>query len=66
MTSRSCNIGSPPVISTSPPLGLSRATSLSTSCTVILRPPKKLNSLSHHEQRKLHPVKRTKTHASPA
>lgn len=39
ITSRSCNMGSPPVISINPPLGLRRAISLSTSSMVILLPP---------------------------
>src|SRR5450755_3557206 len=65
-TSRSCNMGSPPVISTSPPSGERRCTSCSISSSVIGRPPLKVYSLSHHVQRKLHPAVRTNTHGSPA
>jgi len=64
-TSRSCSMGSPPVISTSPP-GLNCSTSSATSSIVMRCPPVNVYSLSHQEQRRLHPVKRTNTQSNPA
>ena len=63
-SSLSCNIGSPPVISTSPP-GLRHSTSAKICSGAMRRPPVKVYSLSHQEQRRLQPVKRTNTQGSP-
>src|SRR6185437_10088087 len=63
-SSRSCNIGSPPVNSISPEEA-SRATSASISTALIFLPPENVYSLSHQVQRRLHPASRTKTHGKP-
>src|SRR5581483_8634183 len=66
-SSRSCNIGSPPVISTSlHPVDARRSTAKITSSPVIFLPPVKVYSLSHQEQRRLQAVSRTKMQGKPA
>src|SRR3954465_15296631 len=58
-------MGSPPV-NPIKRTGASFATSAWTSSGDIFLPPVKVNSLSHQVQRRLHPVRRTKIHGSPA